>query len=69
MIEVTDEMKKIATAAANAYVSSLREQDPKKAVDCFLEAYDYALKKIWLRSHKESAMKDIRSADFEDDEN
>ena len=68
MIEINDEMKKIATAAANAYVSGLREPNAKKAVDSFLEAYDYALKKIWLRSHKESAMKDIRSADFEDDE-
>ena len=59
MVEVTNEMKDLAKAAATAYVCGLCEKDSKQAVDCFLEAYDYALKKIWLRSHKENAMKDI----------
>ena len=69
MIEVTEEMKKMATAAANAYVSGLKETDAKKSVDSFLEAYDYALNKIWLRSHKENAMKDIIGEGFEEVEN
>ena len=68
MLEITDEMKQMATTAAHAYVSSLKEKNAKKSVDSFLEAYDYALKKIWLRSHKENAMKDFRSVEFEDDE-
>ena len=67
-MEITEEMKKMASSAANAYVSGLKERDAKIAVDSFLEAYDYALKKIWLRSHKENAMKDIRSANFDDEE-
>ena len=69
MLEVKNEMKEMATSAANAYVSGLRETNAKQAVDSFLEAYDYALKKIWLRSHKENAMKDFRNADLEDADN
>ena len=69
MVEVTDEMKELAKAAATAYVSGLREQNSKQAIDCFLESYDYALKKIWLRSHKENAMKDITGGSIIDDEN
>lgn len=69
MVEVTNEMKDLAKAAATAYVSGLREQNSKQAVDYFLESYDYALKKIWLRTHKENAMKDITGGAIIEDEN
>lgn len=69
MVEVTNEMKELAKAAATAYVSGLHEQNSKQAVDYFLESYDYALKKIWLRTHKENAMKDITGGAIIDEEN
>ena len=68
MVELTDEMKELAKAAAESYAAGLKEQNVKQSVDSFLEAYDYALKKIWLRSHKENALKEITSSPFLEDE-
>ncbi len=66
MVEITEEMKELAKAAATAYVTGLREQNAEQSVDSFLDAYDCAIKKIWLRSHKENALKDITSATTHD---
>ena len=61
MVETTLEMKELAKAAATAYVSGLRLNDMKESIDSFLDAYNYAIKKIWLREHKNAAMKDLFS--------
>ena len=61
MIEVTDEMKELAKSAATAYVSGLKILDMKESVESFLDAYDYALKKIWNKQHKEMAIKEFAS--------
>ena len=66
MVETTPEMKELAKAAATAYVTGLRIVDMKESVDSFLDAYNYALKKIWLRNHKENAMRDIVSESEEE---
>ena len=68
MVELTEEMKELAKAAATGYVAGLGEQNAKQAVDHFLDAYDYSTKKIWLRSHKENALKDITSATISDED-
>ena len=59
MIETTPEMKELAKSAATAYITGLRLSDMKESVDSFLDAYNYAIKKIWLREHKNAAMKDL----------
>lgn len=61
MIETTPEMKELAKAAATAYVTGLKINNMEDSIDSFLDAYDYAIKKIWLREHKNAAMKDLIS--------
>ena len=61
MIDITPEMKELAKAAATAYALSLKVNDMEDSVDSFLDAYDCAIKKIWLREHKNAAMKDFVS--------
>lgn len=69
MIETTLEMKELAKSAATAYVTGLRLSDMKESVDSFLDAYNYAIKKIWLREHKNAAMKDLFSGPVEEKNN
>lgn len=66
MIETTPEMKELAKSAATSYIIGLRLADMKESVDSFLDAYNYAIKKIWLREHKNAAMKDLVSNSFEE---
>lgn len=61
MVDITPEMKELAKAAATAYVSGLNNNDMEDSIDSFLDAYDQAIKKIWLREHKNAAMKDFIS--------
>ena len=61
MVDITPEMKELAKLAATAYVSSLRINNMEDSIDSFLDAYDCAIKKIWLREHKNAAMKDLIS--------
>ena len=63
MVETTPEMKELAKAAASAYVSSLKINDMEDSIDSFLDAYDCAIKKIWLREHKNLAMKEFVTND------
>ena len=62
MVDITPEMKELAKAAATAYVTGLKINDMEDSIDSFLDAYDQAIKKIWLREHKNAAMKDLVSA-------
>ena len=68
MIETTPEMKELAKSAATAYITGLRLNDMKESIDSFLDAYNYAIKKIWLREHKNAALKDLASnpTEYED---
>lgn len=59
MVDITPEMKELAKAAATAYVTGLKINDMEDSIDSFLDAYDQAIKKIWLREHKNAAMKDL----------
>ena len=59
MVETTPEMKELAKAAASAYMTSLKINDMEDSIDSFLDAYDCAIKKIWLREHKNVAMKEF----------
>lgn len=59
MIEVTSEMKDLAKAAATAYVTGLKLTDMRLSVEHFLDAYDYALKKIWNKQHKDMAIREF----------
>lgn len=68
MIETTPEMKELAKSAAAAYITGLRLNDMKESVDSFLDAYNYAIKKIWLREHKNAAMKDLVSDSYNEEE-
>lgn len=68
MIEVTDEMKNLAKAAATAYVTGLKTVNMRESVESFLDAYDYALKKIWNKHHKDMAIKEFAS-DLTNDNN
>lgn len=61
MVDITPEMKELAKAAATAYVTGLKINNMEDSIDSFLDAYDYAIKKIWLREHKNAAMKDLIS--------
>ena len=61
MIEVTDEMKDLAKAAATAYVTGLKIIDMRESVEHFLDAYNYALKKIWNKEHKDMAIREFVS--------
>lgn len=61
MVDITPEMKELAKAAATAYVTGLKFNDMEDSIDSFLDAYDQAIKKIWLREHKNAAMKDLIS--------
>lgn len=61
MVDVTPEMKELAKAAATAYVTGQKINDMEDSIDSFLDAYDQAIKKIWLREHKNAAMKDLIS--------
>ena len=63
MIDITLEMKELAKAAATAYVTGVKFDDMEDSIDSFLDAYDQAIKKIWLREHKNAAMKEIISND------
>ena len=47
MIEVTDEMKDLAKAAATAYVTGLKIIDMRESVEHFLDAYGIKSTKIW----------------------
>ena len=53
-----EEINDLAKAAATAYVIGARIQDPKLAVDLFMEAYNYALKNS-LDALKESNKQDL----------
>lgn len=66
MIEVTDEMKDLAKAAATAYVSELKITNMRESVESFLDAYDYALKKIWNKHHKDMAIREFASDSIND---
>jgi len=68
MIEVTEEMKDLAKAAATAYVTGLRTINMRDSVEQFLDAYDYALKKIWNKHHKDMAIKEFASDVSNDNE-
>lgn len=61
MVDITPEMKELAKAAATAYVTGQKINDMEESIDSFLDAYDQAIKKIWLREHKNAAMKDLIS--------
>lgn len=61
MVDITPEMKELAKAAATAYVTGQKINDMEDSIDSFLDAYDQAIKKIWLREHKNAAMKDFIS--------
>ena len=61
MVDITPEMKELAKAAATAYVTGQKINDMEDSIDSFLDAYDQAIKKIWLREHKNAAMKDLIS--------
>ena len=61
MVDITPEMKELAKAAATAYVTGLKINNMEDSIDSFLDAYDQAIKKIWLREHKNVAMKDFIS--------
>lgn len=61
MVDITPEMKELAKAAATAYVISQKINDMEDSIDSFLDAYDQAIKKIWLREHKNAAMKELIS--------
>ena len=61
MVDITPEMKELAKAAATAYVTGQKIDDMEDSIDSFLDAYDQAIKKIWLREHKNAAMKDFIS--------
>lgn len=53
-----EEINDLAKTAATAYVIGARIQDPKLAVDLFMEAYNYALKNS-LDALKESNKQDL----------
>ena len=61
MVDITPEMKELAKAAATAYVTGQKINNMEDSIDSFLDAYDQAIKKIWLREHKNAAMKDLIS--------
>ena len=62
MVDITPEMKELAKAAATAYITGQKINDMEDSIDNFLDAYDQAIKKIWLREHKNAAMKDLISS-------
>ena len=59
MIKITAEMKDLAKAAATAYVTGLKVSDMENSVEIFLDAYDLAIKKIWLKEHKNISMMEL----------
>lgn len=61
MVDITSEMRELAKAAATAYVAGIKFNNMEDSIDSFLDAYDHAIKKIWLREHKNAAMKDLIS--------
>ena len=61
MVDITPEMKELAKAAATAYITGQKINNMEDSIDSFLDAYDQAIKKIWLREHKNAAMKDLIS--------
>jgi hypothetical protein len=61
MVDITSEMRELAKAAATAYVTGIKFNNMEDSIDSFLDAYDHAIKKIWLREHKNAAMKDLIS--------
>ena len=65
MEEVTIEMKELARSAATAYLTSQKINDVDDAMDIFLDAYECAIKKIMLREHKVSALRDFASDEMD----
>lgn len=61
MIKITDEMKELAKSAATAYVTGLKLNDMEESIETFLDAYDLAVKKIWLKEHKNISMREFNS--------
>lgn len=53
-----EEIKELAKAAATAYIMGAHIQDPKLAVDKFMEAYNYSLSNS-LAALKDSNMKEF----------
>ena len=69
MIKITAEMKDLAKAAATAYVTGLKVSDMENSVEIFLDAYDLAIKKIWLKEHKNISMREFNSDSTNSEEN
>ena len=69
MIKITDEMKDLAKSAATAYVTNLKMSDMESSIETFLDAYDLAIKKIWLKEHKNISMRELISDSDIEDEN
>ena len=65
MIKITDEMKNLAKAAATSYVTGLKLTDMETSIETFLDAYDFAIKKIWLKEHKNMSMRELASDSLE----
>lgn len=68
MIKVTNEMKELAKSAATAYVTGLKMQDMENSIEIFLDAYDLAVKKIWLKEHKKISMMELSDELLQDEE-
>lgn len=66
MIQVTEEMKDLAKAAATAYITGLKTTDMRDSIERFLDAYDYALKKIWNKQHKDESMREFVNDSFDE---
>ena len=69
MIKITDEMKELAKSAATAYVTGLKLNDMEESIETFLDAYDLAVKKIWLKEHKNISMREFNSDSTNSEEN
>lgn len=69
MIKITDEMKELAKSAATAYVTGLKLNNMEDSIETFLDAYDFAIKKIWLKEHKNISMREFNSDSLNIDEN
>ena len=53
-----EEIKELAKAAATAYIMGAHIQDPKEAVDKFMQAYNYSLRNS-LDALKQSNMSEF----------
>ncbi len=68
MVKVTNEMKELAKTAATAYVTGLKLNDMEESIETFLDAYDLAVKKIWLKEHKKISMMELSDELSEDEQ-